>query len=488
MDITGARSFARIALAATLLLVASAAAADPVVWKAGEVTVEPLLSDRLRVEVVDWFDPGAAGGDESYAFVANVIRFGAVTKWRDVKVTLEGQEVELFGIPDDAPGLGPGAVYFASTAEKDQREVSVRRAVLEWSDAMVKGLGVAGGRYILNDGLEAVATDAGLQWLKKNRISQRLVGGFDYTHVGRSFDGASLRYARAPWNFTLAGGRPTAGGFNISANNEVEEVAIVYAALTATEPEWLPRSDGRLFYLHYVDERGLVATDNRDLALRQADTGDISIHTVGLNLEAVHRWGPGDLDLLVWAAGQGGQWESLDHAAWALSLEAGYRLVDVPTKPWLRAGWYRGSGDDDPDDGDHGTFFQVLPTARLYAQTPFYNMMNNEEVFLQLVMAPAEVVDLRIDWHHLWATESEDLVYAGGGATQTRPVFGFSGYSARGHSDVADLLDISVEYAAHPRLKIGAYYGHAFGGSAVDAQYPASGDLDYAYFEFTLKL
>lgn len=462
--------------------------AAPIAWHVGEATIQPLLSDRTRVEMVDWFDPDPGGGDESYAFVANKISFGAVTKWRDVQVTVEGQEVELFGVPADAPGLGPGAAYYASTAEKDQREVTVRRAMLEWNNALVKGLGVAGGRYLLNDGLETLPTDASLKWLKKARISQRLLGAFDYTHVGRSFDGASLRYTSAPWNLTVAGGRPSAGGFNISANNEVEDVGVAYAALTVTEPSWLPRSDGRLFYLYYGDDRGLVATDNRPLGARQADSGDIAVHSVGLNFETVQPCGPGEADALMWVVGQGGQWESLDHAAWALSLEAGYRFVGLPAKPWIRAGWFRGSGDDDPGDGDHGTFFQVLPTARLYAQTPFYNMMNNEDFFLQLLLAPVEGLDVRVDWHRLWATEGEDLVYAGGGATQSKPLFGFSGFSARGFSQVGDLLDLSVDYAVHRRVKLGAYYGHGFGNAAVDAQYPGSKELDYAYFEVTVRL
>ena len=33
-------------------------------------------------------------------------------------------------------------------------------------------------------------------------------------------------------------------------------------------------------------------------------------------------------------------------------------------KPWLRAGYYYGTGDNNPSDNKHGTFFQILPTAR----------------------------------------------------------------------------------------------------------------------------
>ena len=479
------------ALGASLWLASAAAAQappSPLSFKVGDATILPFLSDRVRVEAVDWFDPGTGGGEESYAFVANVIRFGATARRGSFEATIEGQEVELLGLPDDAIGLGPGGTYFQNTADEDQRELHLRRAVLQWSDVAVKGLRLSGGRYILNDGLETTAADASLSWLKKSRISQRLIGGFEYTHTGRSFDGGSLRYARAPWDFTLAGGRPTAGGFNISANNEVEDVGILYAAVTATEPTWLPRSDGRLFYLLYTDDRGVVVTDNRTLPARQADDGDLVVHTVGANFEGVRRVGVGDVDVLVWAAGQAGQWQALDHAAWALAVEGGYRFVDVAMKPWIRAGWFRGSGDDDPNDGDHDTFFQVLPTARLYAQTPFFNMMNNEDVFVQAIVAPRDGLSVRVDYHHLWATEGDDLVYAGGGATMSQPVFGYAGYSARGHSSIADFVDVSVDWTLSPHWKLSVYYGHAFGDSVIDAQYPGGSDLDYGYFELTATL
>jgi hypothetical protein len=36
-----------------------------------------------------------------------------------------------------------------------------------------------------------------------------------------------------------------------------------------------------------------------------------------------------------------------------------------------------------PAANDHTTFFQVLPALRIYVRTPFYNLMNNEDLFAQ---------------------------------------------------------------------------------------------------------
>jgi len=43
--------------------------------------------------------------------------------------------------------------------------------------------------------------------------------------------------------------------------------------------------------------------------------------------------------------------------------EAGWQApAKTLWKPWFRAGVAYGSGDNDPKDGKHGTFFQILPT------------------------------------------------------------------------------------------------------------------------------
>ena len=49
-------------------------------------------------------------------------------------------------------------------------------------------------------------------------------------------------------------------------------------------------------------------------------------------------------------------------------MEAGLRLEQVKTRPWLRGGYLRTSGDNNNSDGTHNTFFQVLPTPRHFEQ------------------------------------------------------------------------------------------------------------------------
>ncbi len=195
--------------------------------------------------------------------------------------------------------------------------------------------------------------------------------------------------------------------------------------------------------------------------------------------------GPGAFDALAWGTFQTGTWGALDHGAWAYALEAGYQLPRVPSAPWLRAGYDRSSGDDDPNDGEHRTFFQVLPTARIYAQFPFYNLMNDEDVFVQLLATPLPRVSVRADYHWLRLTEPHDLWYGGGGATNDH-VFGFSGIPANGHRELAHLVELACDVKLHERVSVNAYYGHAFGQGVVGATFSGK-DASYAYVELSLR-
>ena len=74
--------------------------------------------------------------------------------------------------------------------------------------------------------------------------------------------------------------------------------------------------------------------------------------------------------------------ENLGHSANAAAVEGGYQLTKAPTAPWLRGGWFRSSGDNNATDATHNTFFQILPTPRVYARLPFYNLMNSTDEFV----------------------------------------------------------------------------------------------------------
>jgi hypothetical protein len=69
--------------------------------------------------------------------------------------------------------------------------------------------------------------------------------------------------------------------------------------------------------------------------------------------------------------------------------------------PWIRGGFDYACGDNDPNDRVHGTFFQLLPTPRLYARFPFFNLMNSTDTFFEWIVRPSSAFTVRIDVHFL---------------------------------------------------------------------------------------
>lgn len=449
---------------------------------------------RLRGEFWNWFEPTGTQ-NRDYAFGAATAR-GAI-QWKDESfdVMLEAQSSSLMGVPDDAVApapqgaLGLGAVYFLHNRRQNDTQIFLKQGFLTLKHLGLEGLTLKGGRFEFPEGNEVLTKEPTLDWLKNVRLSQRLLGSFGWSHVGRAFDGATAGLTRGPFNLTLLLSHPTQGGFDLAGIKEIDDIDVLYAAANLTRPAFAEHSDARFFYLYYGDGRGLVKSDNRPAAVRAADQQDISLHTEGGHWISVLPTSAGPVDLLAWGALQQGEWGLLDHNAWAWNLEVGWQPQALPWKPWLRIGYGRSSGDDDPNDDDHGTFFQILPTVRLYALSTFYNLMNNEDAFAQLLLRPVVGLVWRTDFHNIRLSESRDLWYQGAGATLSdRNVgFGFPGRPAFGKRDLFRVVESQLTYAWSPALEFTVYYAHIFGGDVVRKIF-AGDQGDFAYLEVILKL
>jgi hypothetical protein len=163
-------------------------------------------------------------------------------------------------------------------------------------------------------------------------------------------------------------------------------VSVLYGAWTKPAAT----SDTRIFTSYYRDSRDdVVKVDNRPLPVRSRRHRCHWRHDAGPASSAHTEYGQRKADLLFWGALQGGDWGRQSHRAGAFALEAGYQPKSMKWKPWVRVGYNASTGDDDATDDRHGTFFQMLPTPRIYARTPFYNSMNNRDLFAQLILRPS---------------------------------------------------------------------------------------------------
>ncbi len=459
------------------ILMASAAPAQaPAPLKLGTVTVQG--SVRSRLEAWNWFEPDS--GDPSYAFLGMLARLGFSRNHKTLDWQIEFAAPILLGLPDNAtaPGsqgeLGLGATYF--NANKRNRNA----AMIFPKQVFMRFKGLMGdprhnlrlGRFDFADGSELAPKNATLATIKRDRITMRLIGPFNFTHVFRGFDGFHWTYDEPGANFTFVGAVPTRGVFQVDGWGW-NKVAFAYGAYTKSWGRGRHAVDTRVFGMLYDDWRPINKTDNRSL-IRRTDTGEIRTMTFGAHSLHAFETSSGVADLLLWGAVQAGRWGSLDHRAHAFAIEAGFQPKIAPKlKPWFRGGFYDGSGDKDPADSKHGTFFQMLPTPRFFARFPFFNMMNNRDINGFVILRPHAKLTLSSEFHALSLSNRNDLWYLGGGAFQPR-AFGFAGRNAGGRGPLANLWDTNAEIRLRPNITVNAFIGYAQARAAAKFVYPRS--------------
>jgi hypothetical protein len=331
--------------------------------------------------------------------------------------------------------------------------------------------------------LEVQPKDPTVASLVQTRISQRLIGNFGFSAAQRSYDGAQFSYNFDNDNLTLFGARTTKGVYQSDGMGELD-VDVYYGALTLPTSSEHSAGELRVFGLGYIDHRaGVLKTDNRPQAVRAGDRGQIQIGTYGGDyLHVFNTNASGKFDLLAWAAVETGSWGQLTQRAGAFVGEFGWQAPVETLQPWLSIGYSYASGDGNSNDSLHGTFFQVLPTSRIYARMPFYNMENNEDFYGSLNLKPHSRVAVRSELHALRLANRNDLWYLGGGAFQPQ-TFGYTGRSSDGNRSLANVWDLSGDYQVTGDFSLGLYYAHAWGKAVVASIYPKDADGQFAYIE-----
>ncbi|MBI4165517.1 MAG: alginate export family protein [Acidobacteria bacterium] len=445
-------------------------------------------SVRIRSEAWGWFN--ASPADPNYAFFASLLRLSLRQDRNKWDWQVEVAQPLLANLPENAIApapqgqLGMGASYYAANLSTTPLNLFLKQGFVRTKGLFGDGPSTLRvGRFEFIDGAETSPKDSTLAALKRDRIAHRLIGNFGFTHVGRSFDGAQYVRGTARTNITLLAARATSGVFQVNGWRELD-TDIFYGALTRSAGK-KQLGEWRVFAFSYHDGRNLLKADNRPQAVRAADHENIRITSVGGHYLQTLDAGSWKLDGLLWGAGQSGHWGILDHRARAFAAEAGLQ-PKVKLKPWFRCGYFYSTGDGNPADGTHETFFQVLPTPRIYARFPFYNLMNNQDAFVQLILRPHPKWTIRSDAHTLRLTDWHDLWYSGGGAFQ-QTTFGYTGRPSGGSQSLANIYDVSVDYQLNAHLTLTGYYAGATGRTVIEKIYPTGAGGQFGYGELNWK-
>jgi Alginate export len=435
-----------------------------------------------------FFEPPPGGGNHDYVFFANRLFGGVQHTGRAVDLTAALQYVQFGWLPSNAVGPGPlgtGAVYYAHAGRSDSHQVYLRYANVRLK-RLLPSTTIQVGRMAYGSGGETVSGNPKLDAIKLQHVAARLIGEFGWSIYQRAYDGVRVDSARSRWAATGFAFHPTQGGFEDAAGLMMPDVTVLGGAVTMRAASSSPSVQYQGFVYRYRDTRHV--TQRPDNTGRAALAADIGINTFGATIVAAPASrGNRQWDALLWVALQTGSWYEQTHHAASIAVEIGHQWTAAHWQPWLRGGYLYASGDRNPSDARHGTFFEMLPTVRQYAQSALYSQMNNRDLFAQLLVRPRANVNVRLDWHRIGLASSRDGWYFGSGATQQRgSIFGFATRPSFGARDLATIEEGSIDYAIAPHWSVNGYLALGRAGGVVKPAF-AGHALTFAYLENVLQ-
>ena len=427
-----------------VLLFAAPAAAQTATQDPPRVT--PLLENLTRAEMWSFFAPPPSGGDPDYAMFGNRATLGVRFDGR--RFTFQGsfRYAQLLGLPRDAAGpgpLGPGALYFAAARTPQAYQLYFRSMSLQIKN-VAPGLSVEGGRMAYESG-EGTA------------FAGRLIGTAEWTVFERAFDGLRADYRRAAWRAHASFLMPTQGAFEESANPTMGKLQLASAS-------WSFRGL-QLFAHNYRDTRSVRARpDNTGFS---APAADVHVQTYGASFSRTYA----ATALRGWAALQRGRWFDDRQRAYSFIVEAFHQWSNAG-HPSLDTGFIYASGDDDPGDDRHRTFFPMIPTTDAAILAGTFAQMNLRDLFARVRFEPRPLLAVDAAVHRLSLANAFDRWYSGTGATALRgDYFGYSSRPSRFVSALGTSIESSIAAAVHPHWTITIAIAAIKGGEVVRRQF-----------------
>ena len=479
-----------LGFAVLLCVITAAARADA--QQAAPAAGQPAAStwrftavNLTRVESWRFFDPPPGGGDPDYTFIANRLRAGLTKSWPRVEAAGALQYVQFGGLPANAIGpgfLGTGALYYFHSSSTTSHGVYVPALNLRLK--LPAGVTIQAGRFGYTSGAEAPSGSARIETIKRSRADSRLVGDFEWSLYQRAFDGVRGDLDRQGWHLSAAYLRPTQGGFEESAGKSLGPVDLGAFTATWRPGTLLPNTDVAAFSYIYSDDRFVTTRpDNTGLSATRAR---ITVATLGGSAIGSRRAAALEVDWLAWYAHQTGSWYGQDHRAFSLALEGGVQWRSG-WQPWLRGGYLHASGDGDPGDDQHETYFPMVPTVRRYSFTTIYAPMNLRDAFVEVIVRPSSRVRGRADVRQLWLAEGVDRWYAGSGATQSSGTyFGYAGRSSGGGTAFGTVIEGALDVTLGRHLGLNGFIGTMNAGNVVATLF-RGGWARFAYFESVIQ-
>ncbi len=302
--------------------------------------------------------------------------------------------------------------------------------------------------------------------------AQRLIGGFNWSNVAQTFDGAKVGFHFVPGHIQL-----DIFGGDKTQNKSPREFDDFYDG-SSRERFYGYYATAKVFGETFLDQYLFRRETDRNISFGPSGSGQVDNYTAGGRIKKAFRNG---WDIEGEAAGQWGEFRGKDVRAGMAAGQVGYTFNNLGWKPRASFEYVYGSGDEDATDDELNTFDNLYPTNHLfYGNIDFASLQNMNHIHYQLTAKPHKKVKLQADWRMLFLAEVRDSYYSVARAvvrTATRDV----------DDHLGNEIDLTADFKLNDYIALQAGYSHFFAGDYL-ADTGANDDADFVYFQTTFSL
>jgi len=431
---------------------------------------------RIRLEARNALSADAAL-DPSYAFWNGRVRAGVRLSAGKFLIEGTGQGAASLSLPEDGSS-GPGAATYAI----NENDTAPYRFSLLELNALYQGsqLDVRAGRMSFKDGNERAMSVDRLNDIKVRRLTERLVGAWDWSNVGRRFDGVDAGLSLSQGRVDVMYLVPLAGGLSYDeADTWIDDYQLFGVSFINQFGSESNGAEMRFSAYQALDDRPVLRSD-----FWEAPGSDLNLTTAVLSiiLGGVHN------DVLFWIAFQSGDWGNHAQDGLAFVAEVGWRFSG-DWDPALRLGYEQASGWDGRDV-KHTTFYNMLPSNhRYYGISDLNAFQNLRDVRMEISVEPNPRLTARLTGYGLWLVHQTDAWYGGSGPYNDDD-FGYVARRPAGGGDFSGAnigveIDCEFSLTLRGRNKIEAGGAGFWGAKVAEETFPdRSNDLS-AYLQLT---
>ncbi|WP_207678602.1 alginate export family protein [Desulfonema magnum] len=390
------------------------------------------INQRFRYEYLDEFNIKKYGtGHDDNVLLSRTQPYLRYTISRGPSVFLQGQDSRFWFSDDiDKEDYIQGCPYY--------NEFDLHQAYLEWRTIAETPFGFKAGRQSVGYG------------------DTRIFGPGGWGNVGRHlWDAGIVYYETKNIKFDFIYGKKIFYDWDRFDEDHYDYHA--YGMYVQTKP----LTDHTLDFFYAVKDSDSGISEDDEFTVQTAGFyGKGKWHQFDYNATAAYQFGDDGKD---------------DIAAYMMHAEVGFTTA-LRFKPRLAAGYTIGSGDEDPNDDDQGTYDGVFGgVAKYYGRMNLFSGSNLTNWQTSIAVKLYKGFSICVDYHWFRLAEKKDAWYYCNNKVMRKDETGDSG------SDLGEELDMVCKYKINSHLKLMAGYACFFPGYFVEN----TGTAEDAHWAFT---